>query len=589
MLNKILIHACLCTIAVSLSLNAGTLRVPADYSTIQSAINAAANGDTVLVSPGIYFENINYRGKGITVASHYILDSDVGHIFTTIIDGGQPVHPDTGSCVLITSPTSSTAGDTSAALIGFTLQNGSGTRWLDEHGAGYYREGGGILVANLSSRIMYNRIIGNTATNIDNCTSAGGGGIRCGDGNPRILNNVIARNTALYGPGIVINYCGGFIRNNIIHRNTGGSAYYGGSAIWANSNGSSAKVIENNTIIANTSSLSPSTGTGGVLMAWGASCTLRNNILWGNSPTQLKTQGGGSFSASYNTIQGGYAGTGNLSQNPLFADSCFVLSDASPCIDAGIPDTASFDPENAGSPGNALWPSKGGLRNDQGAYGGSGRTILPVVTGAWFQLYTSALNFGVVNLNDSVTGKIVIANLGIDVMAVDSVVIKNSSAGVTIANALPFVLAPAKSDTVYVGWKPLTADALSDTVLLYHSDTSTASPRMTRITGTVNAVDVPDDAYIPLEYSLAQNYPNPFNPSTTIRYAMPEAGSVHIAVYNMVGQRVRTVVNARQSAGVHETVWDGRDDAGHTVSSGVYLYRIKTGSFTQARKMLLVK
>ncbi len=590
MLRQSLMITWLMAVIGTWDVNADILRVPADYATIQAAIQAAVNGDTVLVAPGTYYENINYRGKGITVASHFILDNNVSHIEATIIDGSQPAHPDTGSCVLITSPTSATAGDTSAALIGFTIRNGSGTRWRDEHGAGYYREGGGILVEYLSPRIMYNLIMNNTATNTINCTSAGGGGIRCGDGSPRITNNVIVRNTALYGPAIVINYCGGVIRNNIIHRNTGGSAYYGGSAVWANSDGPTSKTIENNMIIANTSTLTNATG--GILM-WGTSCTLRNNILWSNVPNQVKTQSGGSFSASYNTIQGGYSGAGNLSQNPCFADSGFILADGSSCIDAGNPDSVYFDPENSLAPGYALWPSKGGLRNDQGAYGGSGRILLPLITGAWFQLNTSLLNFGTVNLNDSVTGKIVVANYGISPLLMDSVVIKNGSPGVTIANLPPSILAPVKTDTIFVGWKPLTADALSDTVLIYHSDTTTASPRMARITGTVATVAVPDDRERPQAFYLEPNFPNPFNPSTVIRYQLAERSAVSLKIYNLLGQEIVSLVKGYYPAGHYQTVWNGRDDSGKSVSGGVYIYRLQAfadgQSHVQSRKMILIK
>ncbi|MCX6833851.1 MAG: T9SS type A sorting domain-containing protein [candidate division Zixibacteria bacterium] len=94
---------------------------------------------------------------------------------------------------------------------------------------------------------------------------------------------------------------------------------------------------------------------------------------------------------------------------------------------------------------------------------------------------------------------------------------------------------------------------------------------------------------LPLEFALHANYPNPFNPTTTIRYDLPEQADVRIAVYNVVGQVVRTLVNRPVSAGQYETVWDGRDDSGRQVSSGVYLYRMTAGDFTQSRKMLLLK
>jgi len=94
---------------------------------------------------------------------------------------------------------------------------------------------------------------------------------------------------------------------------------------------------------------------------------------------------------------------------------------------------------------------------------------------------------------------------------------------------------------------------------------------------------------IPGEFQLSQNYPNPFNPTTSISFNLPEAGQVTLAVYNILGQQVAIVAEGLFSAGPHEVVWDGTDDSGVPVSSGVYLYRIQTGQFSETRKMLLMK
>jgi hypothetical protein len=105
----------------------------------------------------------------------------------------------------------------------------------------------------------------------------------------------------------------------------------------------------------------------------------------------------------------------------------------------------------------------------------------------------------------------------------------------------------------------------------------------------LTSVQAPN-AELPDAFGLAQNYPNPFNPSTSIEYTLKTAESVTISVYNINGQRIRELVaNRRFGAGTHQVVWDGRDDKGELVSTGVYLYKITTDSFSESRKMLLMK
>jgi len=97
------------------------------------------------------------------------------------------------------------------------------------------------------------------------------------------------------------------------------------------------------------------------------------------------------------------------------------------------------------------------------------------------------------------------------------------------------------------------------------------------------------DPRIPTTTSLRQNHPNPFNPSTTIEYGLTSAEHVTISVYNVRGELVQTLVDGRSPAGWHNVDWNGRDQNGSQVASGVYLYRMQTGSFVDTKKLVLLK
>ena len=356
-----------------------TIKVPEDYPAIQQAINAAQEGDTVLVARGTYAENINFRGKGIVLTSYFILTQDPEDITSTIIDGSQSSDSDTASCVLMYKPSQSFSDDSSAALLGFTLTGGTGTKWNDEHNPGsFYREGGGILIQYWAPRIRFNIIKDNDAYDKTGVVSAGGGAIRCGDGNPLIENNILLHNSGRYGGGIVFNYSGGVIRNNVIAENYGGEDYAGGGLwILGNRFDNKIKVVENNTII-NNSSVLP----GGGIFFWASSQSYtRNNIIWGNvapSSSQIRIQGG-TVQIMYNDVEGGYAGEGNIEIAPDFDQDGYYLSNSSPCIDAGKDSVVFNDREDPMNPGSALWPSQGTIRNDMGAFGGPNCVDLPLI------------------------------------------------------------------------------------------------------------------------------------------------------------------------------------------------------------------
>jgi hypothetical protein len=95
---------------------------------------------------------------------------------------------------------------------------------------------------------------------------------------------------------------------------------------------------------------------------------------------------------------------------------------------------------------------------------------------------------------------------------------------------------------------------------------------------------------IPGYFVLEQNYPNPFNPNTTIRFALPNEEKVSLIIYNLLGQQIRALINNKQYlSGYHSIMWDGRNDSGKKLASGLYIYDLKAGTFSEKKKMILLK
>lgn len=317
------------------------LDVPAKFPSIQAAIDSAVPGDTVLVAPGRYYENIRFKGKGIVVASRFLRSRNPADIERTIIDGSRPTHPDTGTVVRFVNQEDSTA-----VLEGFTITGGTGTIWLDAKDLAYFREGGGILCELGSPTIRFNHIVDNvaiaTSKNVkgDSLLSAGGGAIRCGYSEPTITNNVIRGNQGRYGGGIVLFHSAGIVKNNLIVDNSGGEDF-GGAGLWIVGSLSYRllTLVENNTIVNNKSTTTDTSargmkGRGGALIVAGTKVVFRHNIVWGNAQSSGNQVSYSPFSPpemTNNLVQGGAPGTGNVDQDPKFAETMrFTLAPDSP-------------------------------------------------------------------------------------------------------------------------------------------------------------------------------------------------------------------------------------------------------------------
>jgi subtilisin-like proprotein convertase family protein len=151
----------------------------------------------------------------------------------------------------------------------------------------------------------------------------------------------------------------------------------------------------------------------------------------------------------------------------------------------------------------------------------------------------------------------------------------------------PTVLTPAQSLDAFLGeemagdWTLLVSDHAS-------WDTGTVNEWCLELTFGEDLTGVGDDGF-PQVLSLAANYPNPFNPQTSIRYELPRAGRVDLAVFDLSGRRITTLVAGQQPAGRHRVTWLGQGSDSRPVASGVYVYRLRAGGQTLTRKMTLLK
>lgn len=131
--------------------------------------------------------------------------------------------------------------------------------------------------------------------------------------------------------------------------------------------------------------------------------------------------------------------------------------------------------------------------------------------------------------------------------------------------------------------KCVVTDSYDNTATDIHSVTVSGSKDLAKPALSTVIVDIPD------HLTLSDNYPNPFNPATTISFGLPESESVNLTIYSISGQRVKTLMAGRLSAGYYRIQWDGTDHSSNKLATGVYIYELKAGSECIIKKMLFAK
>lgn len=345
----------LCYLSLSVPVSATVIHVPADQSTIQAGIDAAVNGDTVLVADCTYTgdgnRDLDFGGKAITVASENGPEN-------CIIDC-EGIEADQHRGFYFHNEE-----DDDSVVDGFTIRNG------------YHLYGGGISCLSSSSPTIINCTITNNSAALGggiDCTSSsptitictitanfadGGGGICCWSSSPTITSCTITANiTDGEGGGGIYSYSSSPVITNCTIMNNSDNCYGGG--IYCTS---SQPTMTNCTIVYNTAS----DYGGGIYCEGSSSPTVTNCILWGDTPEEIYVYSGNPV-VTYSDIQGGYAGTGNIDFNPLFVtgpSGYFYLSQAaagqpsdSPCVDAGSDLAANicFDTLDGEICMNELW------------------------------------------------------------------------------------------------------------------------------------------------------------------------------------------------------------------------------------------
>ena len=598
------------------------------FDTIGEAMAAASTGDTIQVAAGIYRERITMkegvflRGSGPLVSKIRVEEDplDMGAVvFHNVTSGGISgfeIYRDAGrfgggstiDCIA-SSPVimrNRIIGTGGLMGRGIDCRGSLASPVRIEENLIEVQEGGTGIWCNVSDPIIAgNRLL----VGVEGFGGATNTALFCETSNPLIVNNQIRLGEQAIGIQC-IDSSQPIIANNDLEGNT--------RSIWGVRGSASSSLLVINNIIRGfeTAILSDS---------WSSpsSALVENNIIWDNG-TGVKSDETSSVQSSYNLFwnngtdhSGCSSGEGDLNADPMFSDpeaGDFHLKAGSPCVNAGDPDPKYNDPD--------------GSRNDMGIYGGpyaepGGKLALPVKLSlpdiSASAGDTLSIPVEVVNASGVAEAQMVFTYPSESLSVLDVRTTESSRAfslttehvaegevRISMSNPTGITEGTGALLDITLGVNASAEVGSEGEIMLkevaLRDDLAGEVPVLDKSAGKIRIVPFTavesEGARVPFCFALPQNTPNPFNPSTTISFTIPSSPSpvhssgrkVKLVIYNLLGQRVRTLVRGELDSGEYSIVWDGRDDLGREVSSGIYFYRlsIDDGKWAKTRKMVLI-
>lgn len=569
---------------------------PAEFPTIFDALNSAASGDTIAIAAGTVLAGpLTIPGKGLKVFGGY----NAGYTTRDPLGTPTTIQGPANSSVLKFSGTV----DPTTEVDGFLITGGGGSIF---GGIPYFAEyGGGVMLNGTSPTLRNMEITGNSAG--DNTQLGCGGGLAIYNASPVLENLNIHGNSSIYGSGVYAYQSNPVFKNCTISNNPSVA-----NSTFAHNGGGFHALDTVLSLEACTITGHPDQANGGGIYLAGNLTSSTLNMLGGEiSGNSADANGGGIYINGGSLNASGVLITGNtktlastfMNGGGIFATAATVSLDSLTCTNnqsmvgggMALQNSTSASVTNSTIAGNSAQFWGGGLEYSANAAGSIvGNTITgnDCPTGGAGLYVTGSAPVVSNNIAAFNTGGASFAN-GMALLSAPTNLTCNDVFGNAIANysgqpdptgtngniALDPGFCNAATSDFTLGASSPCAPANSGACGLIGSQTAscTASP-------------VPDDqSLIPVAFRIEQNFPNPFNPSTTIKFALPTAGRTQIHIYDLAGRHVRTLLDEDMTAEVHSVVWSGDDDEGHTVSAGVYFYKVSSGDHNAVGRMALVK